>query len=228
LDMVAAACVRSCSCLADAREPLVDRGPPPRRCSSSSAGRAYGCARPWSGLVVVREHRPAVLVDTVLIASFCPLRGLAASCPKPMRCQGQAARRGVRRARSHGGRCTWLLVPTRIGSVVRDEDTAPLGAPGVVAGLSAPTTAVEQAGAQGHRRECHQRRSRPETRLTPPPSPHRKARQPAGERRHRTHGRPEHEHVAVPQMTTCAVLRTLLTAVPDAEPSKPSDARADA
>jgi len=108
------------------------------------------------------------------------------------------------------------------------RNTAPLGAPGVVAGLSAPTTAVEQAGAQGHRRECHQRRSRPETRLTPPPSPHRKARQPAGERRHRTHGRPEHEHVAVPQMTTCAVLRTLLTAVPDAEPSKPSDARADA
>ena len=45
-------------CLADVRKPLVDQGPPPRRSSSSDASRRCGCARVWSGLVVVRAHRP--------------------------------------------------------------------------------------------------------------------------------------------------------------------------
>jgi hypothetical protein len=45
-------------CLANRREPLVDRGPPPGMSSSLRAGRHCGCARARSGSVVVRAHRP--------------------------------------------------------------------------------------------------------------------------------------------------------------------------
>jgi hypothetical protein len=88
-------------CPADGREAPVDRSPPPRRSSTSSAGRG-GCARSRSGSVVVRAHRPfappARRASTrrpgTGSSSFAPPSRRAQSCPRTFSRRPRRLRRG--------------------------------------------------------------------------------------------------------------------------------------